>query len=447
MAEWESLTLSDIIPTEVPEVIGQLSSVIDAFAGITSNLASFIETVGLVILPYTDPLIAISAALKETIDGFVSGLLEANVYVLPIPLGRPSDNFRRGIDGFIKVIEDSIYDTSDPNRPFITGAVGSVSIIILVGAPSLEEIIDKSQGLGELFNLEQLKIDDIVFNLSAFASLSSSLISSLTPQTITLTGDISLFPDTGIVKIGDEITTYASKSGSKLNGIVIRKDHSADEEVSVVIIDKGGLSTSTKTTTDLIGTGLPTVISVETTNGFPSSGSIIIDSEEIFYSSKTDTAFFADELLEDHLSGVTASLREGRSFHGSPPDWDSRVLAELFVDMQFIIKALDNISASLEAATNIADEIIKFARILLKRIEQLRAKLSAILEAIARFIELLSLTGVYVLTVTHSGSASDFIDAIKEAEKAPEFDEYSYTTGLVITAGVESASLLLEFFA
>lgn len=446
MSKWESLVLGDLFPEEIASIISGASTAVDGAAGITDALLASAEIASAKIVSFIDPLASIVDAFIDEIQGLVLDYFKAGVYVLAIPPGSAVDGYTQSTEEFLDVIINSLYDTADPNRPIFSKESGSVLVIIMVGAPSFEELRSQINGISKVFKLPSLNIDTIVDKLVSSVLLLSSIIPSLSPQFIKTDGDISLFPDKGIVKIGEEITTYSYKKETGIGGVIVRGIHDTGETVTAINLDKSPIGTSSKLTSSIIGTGLETEIAVETTDGFPYKGSIFIEGEEVFYDGKTDTSFKKSFPKVAHESGITVTLGEGSSFHGSPPDWENIVLSDLLVELDFIFNELYNLSEALRTASEFSEVISVFLEQMRKKIEDLRKRITGILESISKFVSLLEISDVNILTVTGSGSTESIVEAIRSSTDKPDFDETAFTAGLAIIAGAGNASLLTGLF-
>lgn len=445
MSEWSSLSVGDIFPTDISDIVANARSVIDSVAEIIGKFGQAAELSGLLITEYVDPIKAITESIIAEIEAFIEDYFKAGVYVLGIPPGPPGRGFRQSTDQFLSVLENSFYDSADPNIP-IYASSSFAAVILLVGAPSLEELIDSANGLGELFDISTLKIKGTIKKLLDSGILSASLVASVVPQNVSISGDISLFPDSGVLRIGDEITTYTGKKEDGLSGVIIRREHEEGEEVSVVTVNTAPVGTTTSLSSDVSGNGLESEIFVDSTFGFPSSGSIFVGSEELEYEGKTSTSFLKTFPKEDHPSGVSVTLGKGSSFHGSPPDWENIVMLQVFSEFNVMIQEVANLSAMLYGATSIGESLSEFGSMITDKADRLRRKLDKILSKMEEFASLLDISGVNILTVTGSGSIEDFIDSIKSADGKPEFDESSYTAGVVLVSSTENSSALLNLF-
>lgn len=445
MASWEEISLTTIFPEEMADLLATAKSTVEALSEIVSLLASFVETAASVIIDFIDPVRKITQEIIDAINEFIKLFITSQLSILYIPVGPRSRGFTQSTDQFIRVFENSLYDTSDPNRPKFAGTTSSLVIMLLVGAPGFGDIVDNSNKLSKLFKADILKIRE-PFPLEVKSTLSEPLIPSILPQRVFVSGTTEDFPDSGIIKIGDETTTYSGKTSSSLLGALIRTTHIPGEAVTIVRIDGLPIGTTTRLSASIDVAGIETEFFVETTDGFPDTGSFEIGGDILTYSSKTSVSFIGVLPKKSYAEGLSCTLKSGRSFHGGPPDWESISLHKTFDEFDYLIRGLDTLASAFLAANRFSEEVADFARQLVIKVDEIRKDIDSFLESIVRFAELLSISGVHILAVEGSGTKEDLVFTIKESEGKPDFDESSFTAGVVLMASASGAEALGKLF-
>lgn len=445
MPSWETLNLVSIFPDEIVTLLSNSRSAVEDIADIVSTLSTFIDVASSVVIDFIDPIDVIVRELIESIQTYVSLFLDSSISVLFIPIGLSGNDFRQSTDEFLSVIENSFYDNSDSNRPKFSASDSFFSTILFAGSSDFSGIIDISNKLAKIFRTEKLIISE-PFDVAKSVFLGKDIIGSLTPQSIEVSGDISSFPSSGIIKIGTENTTYGGKTDSLLMGVIARVSHTAGEEINPVARDGFPEATSTRLTAPILSAGLETNIEVEGTDGFPSFGSIRIGSETVSYKSKDETKLKGIITSNTYEDGTAITLISGRSFHGSPPDWNTISGHDLIKDFNLLNKYLDNFSKSIESSYKFSEQVQIFLTELIDKVNRMRRTIEKLLSFILNLIDILSNTSVSLLAIEGSGKLSDFIETIKSADGKPDFDENSYTCGIMFLAKGSNTDALAKIF-
>ena len=147
--------------------------------------------------------------------------------------------------------------------------------------------------------------------------------------------------------------------------------------------------------------------------------------------------------------GITAQRCDGYSqvapragYKGTPPDWTSISLGDLFPAIYALAKFIDDfLTALINSLKGMAQAIIDFISLIQKKITDL----TNLLSKIKTYVDILANDfkggGFYLLNVPPQVGGNEYLkQAITNATNGPSSDECGYTAGVVLAYGGPSAS-------
>lgn len=233
MSTWQSKTLAELLPPEVAGLVSSAGPIASTVATLTGNIATLAQTLSALVIDFIDPIEAATAAFIAEVDAFIEDLQNTGVYVLVVPAPR-NERGRRGTEGFIRTVQDAMYDTSDPQRPpFNAGAVVG-GVVILLGAPTLDGLKNAADSLGKVLNLKELRdlkrsIEEA--NPPHATTLTTNVKGKLGFQDIPVTSTEGFLPVNGAVKIDVEVITYESVTATAFKNALFTANHNAGTAV------------------------------------------------------------------------------------------------------------------------------------------------------------------------------------------------------------------------
>ena len=153
------------------------------------------------------------------------------------------------------------------------------------------------------------------------------------------------------------------------------------------------------------------------------------------------------DLLDRRLSLDPAGVK--RLTGSRPPDWRSTTLVEWFPGLVDVLDLLDRYVAGMTPALNASSAILRAASALADKAARLVAQVQQLNEVLANFLEVLSVTGIYV-TYAHSGrGVLDWVAKIQQATDRPAFAETgdSYVAGCAFVAETVGVGTFSALFA
>lgn len=133
MAEWETFNLDDVLPDEVTDAAESSSDFIGSLAGVVRTALGLLRVLSAFLSDFPpNPLTAVVATLVDQIRDILEDLRESGVFLLMAMPRTVEDveRYRGGIQNFERIVNRSLYDVADANRPQF-GSTGRMGGIVL----------------------------------------------------------------------------------------------------------------------------------------------------------------------------------------------------------------------------------------------------------------------------------------------------------------------------
>lgn len=150
--DWNSITLADLIPA-----LADLQTLLDAINAGHEAL----RTAQLSIRDQIDTKVS---QLDSTVDAVVDGLntLKQNIDSTGVfLLFVPPDASGGGFPGFIQVLEESVDDLDDAQRPQFANTAFVTGFVVLAGAPSLAEAEEVQEKWQKFINFDPVELPSL----------------------------------------------------------------------------------------------------------------------------------------------------------------------------------------------------------------------------------------------------------------------------------------------
>lgn len=156
MAEWEKVNLDQFVPAEIRTLAGEIAAVVGPIADIMDVTADIIDASSVLMLGFTNPILALTAALKTEIENFIADLRDAGVYLLPVAPINLTD--KKGFDAMLRDIQLSFDDLADPDRPIFSPSADVVGYVFMYGHTDLKFLYNSFlKQAQDIFDLGELK--------------------------------------------------------------------------------------------------------------------------------------------------------------------------------------------------------------------------------------------------------------------------------------------------
>lgn len=386
MATWSVINASDLpIVSQLLDLLQQVEPVLEGMRIAADTAGDVIGALSAILANLTDP----TAALRAAIDAVIHALIENRIGVLLI---QPTlqVNYPSGLDGFVRILERSLNDPSDPYRPQFAAGDESTGVVFLATAPSFAELVTIAELFQRLFGDRWQHLID----------LARSLPGAIAP--------------------------VRRVQGS---GIVTALVDDADDHS--VFID------STKAVTDRPSLRLLNAHRITWVSGRNAGLESLIESFE----PSTGTITLSPSM--------PAAIKVGDAFvtfherPAQPPDWRSVRVIDVFPPLAAVTGLLARVRDSIGPQTRALGILAEIARMLQRKaflIEQIAAQIQELIGVLAALGEL---TNISMLPVPPQlfGNAG-FVEAIRDAENPPQVDDDAYVMGIVLYGGTGVTSAL-----
>lgn len=172
MAEWKDKTLEELFPDGIDAIADGLAAIGSTVADALLVLAGALSDLSNFLVDATDPLAAILDALIADLNAIVQDLENTGLYqIVVLPqlsqidlenLGGLAEATAGAVlerefsyDQFITTMVQALNDTGDPNRPDLTEFATISGAVMLVGAPSLADLMALIKKLGDVFGIQE----------------------------------------------------------------------------------------------------------------------------------------------------------------------------------------------------------------------------------------------------------------------------------------------------
>ncbi|MEW6556042.1 MAG: hypothetical protein AB1349_01655 [Elusimicrobiota bacterium] len=232
MTGWQTLNLSDLLPSELEPLVNQAGNIAQSISGILSNMASVVDTITPFIVDYVDPVEVIVQSFVTEVQNFLSDLKNTGVYLLAIP-GPKTVKQKQSTDKFFEVIENSFYDVGDPDRPQFSESASIAGVVVLVGSFTFSGIANDLNKLGRVFGIKDFS--DVFRTTIKKPQLVTHLVSAVEPslkkQNLKVQTTEGFVPS-GAVLIDDEIIEYEDKTTDEFINCRVLRKHLTGAEVT-----------------------------------------------------------------------------------------------------------------------------------------------------------------------------------------------------------------------
>ncbi len=146
---WESVNLTDFLPSELSEAVDELGPAVETLQGFIDSVATALELIGAAIIADVDVLRAALAAVSAVLDAALEFVFNTSVrmtYIVP----RAYRN-RTSVRDLLSQLSRSYNDESDPNRPVEDGPF--VLWAVFYSSTNVAKVLSKVSGLMDFFGL------------------------------------------------------------------------------------------------------------------------------------------------------------------------------------------------------------------------------------------------------------------------------------------------------
>lgn len=168
MATWVTLNGDDlpIIP-ELESLFSQAKPAVEALALAADGAKTALNILSAITLNVPpDP----NALIKQAINNLILDIINTGVSCLLVKPTFSTGNNYRGLDGFGRVLKDSLYDYGDLQRPAFNVGDTSGGVIFTIHAPSFAELAPLAENFQKLFGEGWNELIDYVKNLPGRAT-------------------------------------------------------------------------------------------------------------------------------------------------------------------------------------------------------------------------------------------------------------------------------------
>jgi len=171
MSEWQDKTLEELFPSELAAIIDALDTATGLIVTALTAIAAALDAVSQFLVDVADPAAAAIAALRLLIDTMANDLENTGLYQIVVmpEVGPETFASLKGFAGgigesiisteftyqqFIGRIVGALDDTSDPHRPNFSEFANVTGVVVMVGAPSLADLVAILKKLWEVFGIQ-----------------------------------------------------------------------------------------------------------------------------------------------------------------------------------------------------------------------------------------------------------------------------------------------------